>query len=52
MHSRNVPAMDTKTNPQMWELTNAQWSVYYWLLAHSKRNPNAREFTATNTFLL
>lgn len=55
MHSRNVPAMDTKTNPQMWELTNAQWSVYYWLLAHSKRNPNSREshyFIYRNAFTL
>ena len=41
MYSRNVPAMDANTRPSIWKLTNAQWSVYYWLLAHSKRNPNS-----------
>lgn len=43
MYSRNVPAMDSTTKPQIWNLTTAQWSVYYWLLAHSKRNPSNKE---------
>lgn len=43
MYSRNVPAMDTKTAPPIWKLTTAQWAVYYWLLAHSNRNPNGQE---------
>lgn len=55
MYSRNVPAMDAQTNPSIWKLTNAQWSVYYWLLAHSKRNPNSQEkhyFIYRNSFTL
>lgn len=55
MYSRNVPAMDTKTKPKIWKLTNAQWSVYYWLLAHSKRNPSGQEdhyYIYRNSFTL
>ena len=55
MYSRSVPAMDANTRPSIWKLTNAQWSVYYWLLAHSKRNPNSQEshyFIYRNSFTL
>lgn len=55
MHERDVPAMDTKTNPSIWKLTTSQWSVYYWLLAHSNRNPNGQErhyFIYRNSFTL
>lgn len=55
MYSRNVPAMDITTAPVLWDLTNAQWMVYYWLVAHSKRNPNGLEdhcFIYRNSFTL
>lgn len=38
MEKRNVPAQDTTTTPKAWPLTKAQWTLYYWLLAHSKWN--------------
>lgn len=55
MYKRNVPAMDANTTPPLWDLTNAQWMVYYWLLANSKRNPNPSEthyYIYRNSFTL
>lgn len=40
---RNVPASDETRSPKPWDLTHAQWSVYYWLLAHSNWNSAAKE---------
>lgn len=41
--TRNVPAMDTTTAIQPYEMTRSEAAVYYWLLAHSKRNPSNLE---------
>lgn len=38
MEKRNVPAQDATTTPRAWSLTKSQWTLYYWLLAHSKWN--------------
>lgn len=47
-YTRNVPAMDTGTKSKMWEMTRAEAVTYYWLLAHSKRNPGQ----ATNSYYI
>lgn len=41
--TRNVTARDYKMKPAPWNLTSAQWSVYYWLLAHSYWNSFEKE---------
>lgn len=40
---RNIPATDTTTDPRMWELSDSQWLVYYWLISHSNWNSFAQE---------
>lgn len=43
MEIRNVPAQDATTTTKSWELSKAQWALYYWLLAHSKWNSFEQE---------
>lgn len=53
MADRRVPARDAMSKPKPWELTNSQWALYYWLLAHSKWNSFAQEghyFIYQNSF--
>lgn len=53
MADRRVPARDATSKPKPWELTNSQWALYYWLLAHSKWNSFAQEghyFIYRNSF--
>ena len=38
MEKRKVPAADATTSTKPWKLTPAQWTLYYWLLSHSKWN--------------
>lgn len=43
METRNVPAQDATKTPKPWPLTKSQWTLYYWLLAHSKWNSFNKE---------
>lgn len=38
--TRDVPAMDMSTSIKPYDMTRSEAAVYYWLLAHSRRNPS------------
>lgn len=45
MQKRYTPAANARDNKkEMWKLTQKQWLIYYWVLAHSYQNPEENHY--------